>query len=199
MRTANPELEANIKTQGLALLLEKEPEEIGMRDIARACGVSATSIYYYYRDKEQLFEHIKLDCLDAMEAFVRERVADETSTDNKIRAGLRAFRDWALSNPRVALLVMGRFKPLPGNDPVQLRRYYRSNELAKELLDAAVAEGLMPPCDTRLESALIIAALWGVLESVILKRTWPEYWDSAFALTDRMIDRLYPAQGRQGV
>ncbi|WP_415749215.1 TetR/AcrR family transcriptional regulator, partial [Treponema peruense] len=40
--------------------MEKEPEEIGMREIAKKCGVSATAIYHYYRDKDCLFQSISL-------------------------------------------------------------------------------------------------------------------------------------------
>ena len=55
MRNANPELVSSIKKRTLELLMEKEPEEIGMREIAKKCGVSATAIYHYYRDTWRLF------------------------------------------------------------------------------------------------------------------------------------------------
>ncbi|MDR1747705.1 MAG: TetR/AcrR family transcriptional regulator, partial [Spirochaetaceae bacterium] len=56
MRTANPELEQKIKDVCLDLLIRREPEEINMREIASVCGVTATTLYYYYKDKESLFE-----------------------------------------------------------------------------------------------------------------------------------------------
>ena len=44
MRHANKELENQILKAAIDLLTENEPAEIGMRDVAKKCGVSATSI-----------------------------------------------------------------------------------------------------------------------------------------------------------
>jgi len=190
VRIPNPELERKIRMECRDLLLEKEPEEIGMRDIAAKCGVSATTIYYYYADKDALFEAIKLDFLAAMDARIRVGVQGASGAREKLRAGLAAFRDWALENPRVALLVMGRLKPNLTASKDELARYYRSNDFAMELLDAAVAEGSAKISDTKLASALCIAALWGAIEAVLLNRTHPDYWNKETYFTDRMIDML---------
>jgi AcrR family transcriptional regulator len=40
------DLAPQISEKTLELLMEKEPEEISTRDIAKACGVTATSLYY---------------------------------------------------------------------------------------------------------------------------------------------------------
>jgi len=190
VRIPNPELERKIRMECRELLLEKEPEEIGMRDIASKCGVSATTIYYYYADKDALFEAIKLDFLAALDARIRAGVLEGSGAREKLRAGLAAFRDWALENPRVALLVMGRLKPNLTASKDELARYYRSNDFAMDLLDAAVAEGSSNVGDTKLASALCIAALWGAIEAVLLNRTHPDYWNRKTYFTDQMIDML---------
>ena len=63
MRLPNKELENQILLAAIDLLMEKEPAEIGMRDVAKKCGVSATSIYNYYKDKNELFMRISLSCI----------------------------------------------------------------------------------------------------------------------------------------
>jgi len=190
MRVPNPDLERKICDKTLGLLMVKEPEEIGMRDIATACGVTATTIYYYYSDKESLFEAVKLDCLTTLDSYIETRVASISTIAGKIRESMCAFRDWALANPRVALLVMGKLKPNLDVGSDNLSRYYRSSNFAKELLDQAVAEGLIVCEDTLLFSSLCIAGLWGAIESVILNRTSPAYWNNGEYFTDRMIDLL---------
>ncbi len=70
MRKPNPEQEVLIRQKTLELLLIKEPEAISMREIASSCGVTATTIYYYYKDKDTLFETIKIECLSAMEKYI---------------------------------------------------------------------------------------------------------------------------------
>ena len=41
MRLPNKELENQILLAAIDLLMEKEPAEIGMRDVAKKCGVGA--------------------------------------------------------------------------------------------------------------------------------------------------------------
>lgn len=188
MRSPNPGLERLIKTRTLELLMSKEPEEIGMRDIACACGVSATTIYYYYTDKERLFDAVKRDCLAEMDLYIRDKVLNCKEITGRLRAGIIAFRDWAFENPRVALLVMGRFKPNVTANSEEMAEYYRSSMFAKDLLDQAVTEGLSNSKDTLLDSAVCIAGIWGAIEAILVNRTPPEFWERGKYFTDRMID-----------
>ena len=110
MRNANPELVSSIKKRTLELLMEKEPEEIGMREIAKKCGVSATAIYHYYRDKDCLFQAISLDCLNQINSVIEAAAENAASLKEKVLAAIRAFRNWSLKNPRVASLVMEKIK-----------------------------------------------------------------------------------------
>ena len=63
MRNPNTEIKAMIKEKTLELLMQKNPEQIGMREIAATCRITATNIYHYYKDKNCLFQKISLDCL----------------------------------------------------------------------------------------------------------------------------------------
>jgi AcrR family transcriptional regulator len=184
MRTADPELIPRIKEKTLALLMRKEPEAITMREIANSCGVSATTLYYYYRDKDALFEEVKLWRLETMDAFILAKTAGIEDAAAAIKAALTAFRDWAFENPRISLLIMGRFKANPSGG----EEYYRSTLLGKTLLERAVTQGMARKRDALLDTSLMIAALWGAIEGVLLNRTHPEYWDKGLLFTDKMIE-----------
>ena len=184
------------------MLRVKEPEEISTRDITKACGVTATSLYYYYKDKDALFMEIKFDCLKTMDKFISEQVARKTSKFQKsggkpdpimeIRAGFEAFRDWTFKNPRLALLIMERLKADVQTDPEKINKYYQSTVLAKTILDRAVKAGLSDSKDTLLDTSLSIAALWGAIEMVLLNRTIPKYWSKRGSIdfTNKMIDLI---------
>lgn len=58
MRKPNTALLEKIKEAAAELLKDKEPSEIGMRDIAAKCGITAANIYHYYKDKTELFRDI---------------------------------------------------------------------------------------------------------------------------------------------
>jgi len=196
------DLAPRIRDKTLELLLEKEPEEISTRDIARACGVTATSLYYYYKDREAIFTEIKLLCIGKMDKYISEQTAKKVLKHKRqtksqgsleeIKAGLQAFRDWAFENPRIALLVMGRFKADTGEDKEKMEKYYQSTVMAKTILDRAAAAGLLDSKDTLLDASLCIAALWGAIESVLLNRTVPQYWTKhgGVNFTNKMIDLI---------
>jgi AcrR family transcriptional regulator len=188
MRSAMPELKEKIDRACLALLLEKEPELVGMREIAEAAGITATTIYRHYPDKESLFEAVKLERIAAMDAFIAGKTQGIARPLARMRAILEAFRDWAFENPRVALLVMGRLKAANEASPQELERYYRSMALGKAALDEAIAQGDARSDDSLLDAAAAVAALWGGIESILCYRTAPELWPRGKDLTDRIID-----------
>jgi AcrR family transcriptional regulator len=202
MSKPKTDLAPRIREKTLELLLIKEPEEISTRDIAKACGVTATSLYYYYKDKETLFTEVKLICIEEMDTFITGQITKKTSKNSKqgkmidpvekVRIGLTAFRDWAFANPRIALLVMGRLKADTQTDTEKMKKYYQSTVLAKTMLDQAVKSGFSDSKDTLLDASLCIAALWGAIESVLLNRTVPQYWSRSGGVnfTNKMIDLL---------
>lgn len=188
MRAPTPDLKEKIDQACLALLLENEPELVGMREIAEVAGITATTIYRYYDSKDALFEAVKLGRIAEMDGFIESRVAGLADPLARVRAILEAFRDWAFENPRVALLVMGRLKAAREASPEELEDYYRSMALGKAALDEAVAAGKARSGDSLLDAAAAVAALWGGIESVLCFRTAPELWGQGKRITDRIID-----------
>ena len=74
MRNPNTQITAIIKEKTLGLLMKKNPEQIGMRDIAAECKITATNIYHYYKDKDQLFQAVSLDCLNELNKRIEASV-----------------------------------------------------------------------------------------------------------------------------
>ena len=203
------DLAPRIREKTLELLLEKEPEEISTRDIAKACGVTATSLYYYYKDREALFNEVKLDCVAEMDEYVTKIILKKSAKYGRagkkadplleIQAGLEAFRDWAFARPRIALLIMGRLKADTRAKPEQMKKYYRSTDFAKKTMDRAVRSGLLNSKNTLLDANIFIAAMWGAIELVLLNRTIPQYWSQrgGIEFTNKMIDLLMASLARK--
>ena len=202
MSKPKTDLAPRIREKTLELLLEKEPEEISTRDIAKACGVTATSIYYYYKDREALFIEVKLECIKKMDKFVFEQLEKEILKQSKrgkkinplikIKLGFQIFRDWAFSNQRIAFLIMAKIKADTQKDTEKINKYYQTYIYTKDLLDEAVKKGLINSENTLLDASLCIAALWGAIELVLLNRTVPQYWSKRGGIdfTNKMIDLL---------
>jgi len=188
LRAPNPEMERTIRVKTLELLMIKEPEEIGMRDIAASCGVTATTIYYYYADKERLLEAVKKDCMADMDRQISEKMHELSGSIDMLRGGLSSFRDWCFANPRIALLIMNRFRPNLEAGQDEMAEYYRSTFAARDILEKLAAQGLLNCEDPLLGSSLCIAAVWGAIESILRFRTVPDYWEKGVEFTDAMID-----------
>ena len=190
MKNPNPDLINQIKNATLKLLAEKEPEEISMREIAGNCGIAATTLYYYFRDRERLFQAVKKECLESMDRFIARRIGAQGNRNpaNALRTTLKAIRDWAFRNPGIALLIMDRSKPITDPESPEAAQNYKTILLGKTFLDKAVSAGQAKSRDTLMDSSLCIAALWGAIESALTNRTAPQYRDMGLRFTNRMIN-----------
>lgn len=188
MRNANPELVSSIKKRTLELLMEKEPSEIGMREIAKNCGVSATVIYHYYKDKECLFQAISLECLNEINKVIESAAEKATLPKEKCLAAIRAFRDWSLKNPRVAFLVMEKIKSAVNLSPEETEKFYVCKRTGEKLLELCVAEGSAHSENPRLDVGVLVFGLWGCLQAVISRKSEVEYWENSEPFTERFIN-----------
>jgi AcrR family transcriptional regulator len=113
-----------IKTVALRLLTEQGPEAATLRAIAREMGMTAPGLYRYFPSHEHLHRALVADCYDRLSVVLsqaRDGAATLYSTDVlatgkplvavELMAAARAFRDWAVANPREFALVFGA--PVP--------------------------------------------------------------------------------------
>ena len=187
MRNPNTQITAIIKEKTLGLLMRKNPEQIGMRDIAAECKITATNIYHYYKDKDRLFQAVSLDCLYELNERIKESSEKGRSIKSRIRNAVSTFRDWCFENPRRSLLVMQGIKSADDASPELIEEYYVCNRTGERLLKEAMAEGSAKSTDPRLDVSILVSGIWGCIESVLLKKCEPEYWNDGMSYTERFI------------
>ena len=187
MRTANPNIKPLIKEKTLNLLMHKNPDQIGMRDIASECKITATNIYHYFKDKDRLFQSISLDCLNQLNERIKENAARGKTIKAQIKNAVIAYRDWCFENPRRCLLVMQGIKSADDITPEQMEEFYVCNRTGEKLLREAIKQGLARSTDPRFDISLLVSGLWGCIESVLLKKCEVEFWGNGISYTDRFI------------
>ena len=187
MRKPNTEIKKIIKEKSLELLMQKNPEQIGMREIAAACGITATNIYHYYKDKDRLFQEISLDCLYKLNIRLTKATQKEKTIKKQIQSAIEAYRDWCFENPRRALLVMQGIKSADDVSPELIEEYYVCNRTGEKLLKEAIKQGMAKSTNPRLDVSILVSGLWGCIESVLLKKSEPDYWEKGNTYTDRFI------------
>ncbi len=70
-RRANPELPEKILAEAEKIVVASGHDAITMRDLAKRVGVTATSIYHYFKNKEKLLLQIKLQAVEKLNERIR--------------------------------------------------------------------------------------------------------------------------------
>lgn len=96
----------DIRQTARTLLVERGPEAVTLRAIARALGITAPALYRYYGSRDDLIEHLRLDVIADLAAQLGEEVAALTD-DGAVQlfAICRGFRRWALTHTKEFTLV----------------------------------------------------------------------------------------------
>ncbi|MBN2224875.1 MAG: TetR/AcrR family transcriptional regulator [Deltaproteobacteria bacterium] len=189
-RPENPELIAAIRKAVLELTAKKDPAAVTMREIASRCNVTPTTIYYYFENKERLFEAVKFDIIDDLDNILAQAVNEGDPVKKQLADLMRAFVGWYVANPNQADLVFDKLPPATDLTDERLLRYYKANRLGRDIIIRAKETGELAVGDAELDTALGLAFMYGVVKLFIHKRLMPRFWDDITPLTDRMIELL---------
>jgi AcrR family transcriptional regulator len=194
-KQANPELVRRILDIALEELGSKPPGSVNMRLIAERAGVSPTAIYYYFASKDALFERIKFDAMDELEARLGAAILPGDRARDRLAALIRAYAAWCLERPHLARLLMEELPPKEALSEEALKKYYASFFRARDLVQEAVADGSLRPRDVLLDVSVVQAAVWGIVVQFKSKRVHPNFWDSVDPLIERFIEVYFSDGG----
>lgn len=189
-RPRNTVIESRILSTALEELSRLMPEHVTMRGVAEKAGITATTIYYYFKSREDLFEAVKFLCIEELAARMMERDPGGTDFIPRLRSLMRAFADWCFGNPERARLVMARLPADLSPSPEALPRYYLAHRVARELFAGAVKAGELESDDVDLDLAVAESALWGAVQLSLDHRLDPSLWEAGGPVVDRAIDLI---------
>lgn len=81
------------------ILLAEGYAKLSMRGIAERIEYSPTTIYSYFRNKEEILHHLCEEGLERQLAAIQRAGRDEPAPVPRLRAELRAYIDFGLSEP----------------------------------------------------------------------------------------------------
>lgn len=98
---------------GLKLLEDREADDLGLREVARAVGVSATALYRHFPDKAALLRALAEEGLDRLAAVQAEAAAAAGGGKAGFAATGRTYVRFALDNPALFRLIFSAATPGP--------------------------------------------------------------------------------------
>lgn len=99
------DLRAALIRAGLALLEEREADTLGLREVARAVGVSAASVYRHFPNKEALLQALAAEGLSSLGEAQRAASNIAGGGSAGFAATGKAYVAFALANPALFRLI----------------------------------------------------------------------------------------------
>lgn len=187
-RPANPQLINLIQDIVAEEIQAKGIEGVTLRLIAKRAGITPTTIYYYFKNKEELLDKIKFNVTRELDEYIFARLNPNDSAEQKFKALIDAFIDWSISHPKLLDLVFDTLPPKINLTEAEMAQLYQTNFKIIELLEqAAIAKG-HPIENAKANSTIFIGLAYGVVKLFLNKRVLPEYWEDITPLKERIIE-----------
>ncbi len=170
--------------EGLRLLEERQSDEIGLREVARGVGVSATAVYRHFPDKAALLRALSVEGLTRLAETQRAAFDGAGRRPAGFAATGRAYVRFALANPALFRLIFSN--PPEGE---LLASASASVPEVFRMLHENAAFAAPPGADAE---AVRLAALraWAGVHGIAMLML-----DGQIARDERLIDALVEADG----
>lgn len=190
-RPSNPQLISLIQNIVAEEIQAKGIEGVTVRLIAKRAGITPTTIYYYFKNKEELLDKIKFNVTRELDEYIFARLNPNDSSEKQFEALINAFIDWSISHPKLLDLVFDTLPPKINLTEAEMAELYQTNfKIIKLLEKGAIAKG-HPIQNIRANSTIFIGLVYGVVKLFLNKRVLPEYWEDITPLKERMIQMIF--------
>lgn len=161
-RRANPRLANDILRVTADVVEEKGPEKLTLREVAERLGYTATTIYLYYKNKDDLLQ-ATID--RSFDWFAQAQDAAEAGggPGTALRRRLASYVDWGIEHPGMYRLMFEHpAEPTADAERSARRRRWldRDQELFEQVFGAFPAEQ-RPPMD------LVANGVWGTTHGLV--------------------------------
>ncbi len=163
-RPANPALAVDILRVTTDLIDENGFECLKLREVAEKLGISATTIYLYYKDKSELLEAAVDRAFDWF-AEAQDQAEAGMSGIDVLRARARGYVTWGVEHPNLYRLMFERQQGYSADRSGSRRRsYFCYLEVVKRLIE----EGVLRPAENPVEIVNLSWAMNHGLVSLII-------------------------------
>jgi AcrR family transcriptional regulator len=162
-RPANPALAVDILRVTTDLIEQNGLESLKLREVAERLGISATTIYLYYKGKDELLDAAVDRAFDWFaDAQDQAEAGTPASGVDLLRARNRGYVTWGVEHPNLYRLMFERPQFYSAERSASRRRsFYRYIETVKRLTE----EGVLRPSSESAES--IVSLTWAMNHGLV--------------------------------
>ena len=149
-----------------------------MEDIAKETGKAKSTLYYYFKNKEEIFEQVVRQELDEIIFNSLNSIQDLTSTREKLKKFITAMLNEVKNTISIYSLVKGE---IGGNskfiDSIHQQIYERVKKIIKEILDSGLSKkefNFINESQADKASYVIYGILRGLMQFLFLDNDDPE-------------------------
>jgi len=155
------EIREAIVDAALDIFLEKGYDEFSLRQVAERIGYTATTIYRYFKDKDDLLFAVIAESYDKFTAALTAAAQEADEPLERLICYGRAYIRWGIANPE-AYKLMFIHRPQFLIDRLHTGRH-ALGRAGVEHIRAAMAAGVIPQGD----ADAIVDALWGLAHGIV--------------------------------
>ena len=144
---------------------------LSMRKIAKLIGVSATSIYLYFKNKDHLVHTIIEESIEELSLAIEDGVNQVQGTLNRFQAIINSYVKFALANPEKYQIIYMIKSDAMGRYPKEkFRKARRGYALLESVIQQGIDEGIMELDRPHIAAYSIWAQLHGIIDVVFNQR-----------------------------
>ena len=167
MSQAELSLRDRILETSRSILFSKGYDAISMRKIAKLVGVSATSIYLYFENKNHLVHTLIEESVEELSEVIEQGAAQENEILAKFTAIIQSYVNFAMQNPEKYKVIYMVSPEAMGRYPKEkFRKARRGYALLESVIRTAIEQDLMTVEDPKVAAYSIWAQLHGIISVV---------------------------------
>jgi TetR/AcrR family transcriptional regulator, cholesterol catabolism regulator len=142
------------------LFLNKGFNETSMREIAEAAGIGKSTLYDYFRNKDDILLSFAEDELDLLTHHLAEIAKQNMGVEEKFHQMLFAYMQYLAKNEDFYLKLSSQVQRLPPTsmERIQQKRHHLLDLLCRTIEDG-IQEGCFRPVNALLATRVILTAL----------------------------------------
>jgi AcrR family transcriptional regulator len=145
--------------------------KMSMRKIAKRAGVSATSIYLHFQNKDELLLALIESSIAKLAEALNENLADSDDSITKLEKMAQSFVTFALENTQeYEIIYMVRPEEMPKFPKEKFQQIRKIYELLAGILSEGVSKGSLKVEDPLMSAYTLWAQLHGVASVIISQR-----------------------------